>query len=246
MRTTSTWRSASRCERRAAVFGLLLGTFVTFGVAPLGAQSGTVAGQLRVVDRPGEATHDLGDAVVWLEAPRRLAFPAAAGGAATTSSIEMRGREFIPHVRVVRAGGAVAFPNDDPYSHNVFSNTTLGGFDLGLYRSGQSRSAPFERPGVYPIYCNIHHRMVSFVVAVPTPWATQPDDAGHFAFRGLPAGAYVLHAWHERTGEVHQSIEVRDDAPAAVQLTLDARTYVASPHLNKFGLPYTATRADRY
>jgi len=31
-----------------------------------------------------------------------------------------------------------------------------------------------------------------------------------------------------------------------VQLTLDARAYVPAPHLNKFGLPYTATRADRY
>jgi len=29
-------------------------------------------------------------------------------------------------------------------------------------------------------------------------------------------------------------------------VVLDARSYVAGPHLNKFGLPYAATRADRY
>ena len=245
MRITSIWRSASSCKGLARCAVLALG--IVGGAAPARAQSGTVAGQLRVVDRPGEASHDLGDAVVWLEAPRRIVFPATASGAALTSgTIVMRGREFIPHVRVVRAGGTVAFPNDDPFSHNVFSNTTLGGFDLGLYRSGTSRSATFERPGVYPIYCNIHHRMVSFVVAVPTPWATQPDAGGHFVLSGVPAGTYVLHAWHERTGEVHENVEVRPDAPAAVQLTLDARAYVPAPHLNKFGLPYTATRADRY
>ena len=32
---------------------------------------------------------------------------------------------------------------------------------------------------------------------------------------------------------------------AIVQITLDAQTYLASPHLNKFGLPYSATRSDR-
>ncbi|AHG88974.1 hypothetical protein J421_1437 [Gemmatirosa kalamazoonensis] len=231
-------RSTLHALRSAFVFGIV--------ASAAHAQDGIVAGTLHVVDRPGEATHDLGDAVVWLEAPRRVAFPASSSAALASGTIVMRGREFIPHVRVVRAGGSVAFPNDDPYSHNVFSNTTFGGFDLGLYRSGTSRSAPFERPGVYPIYCNIHHRMVSFVVAVPTPWATTPDDAGHFALRDVPPGTYVLHAWHERTGEVHQGIEVRADAPVAVQLTLDARAYIAAPHLNKFGLPYTATRADRY
>ena len=248
MRITSTWRSASSSERRRGIaLGSSLGGLAL--VVALGnaqAQGGAVLGQVHVIDRPGETTHDLGDAVVWLEAPRRLAFPAAAGGAPTTETILMRGREFIPHVRVVRAGGSVAFPNDDPFSHNVFSNTTFGGFDLGLYRHGQSKAAPFERPGIYPIYCNIHHRMVSFVVAVPTSWAGQPQDDGRFALRDVPPGRYVLHAWHERAGEVHQTVEVREGAPASVDLTLDARGYVPTPHPNKFGLPYTPTRADRY
>ena len=33
---------------------------------------------------------------------------------------------------------------------------------------------------------------------------------------------------------------------AAQHVVLDARAYVAGPHLNKFGLPYAASRADRY
>ena len=235
MRITSIWRSRSSCS--AALAFALLG-------APLGAQ-GTVAGQIRLAERPGDGARDLAQAVVWLEAPRRLAVPAS-NSAPAAGAIAMRGREFLPHVRVVRAGGAVAFPNDDPFNHNVFSNTTLGAFDLGLYKHGATRAAPFQRPGVYPIYCNIHHRMVSFVVAVPTPWATQPDADGRFALTGVPAGSYVLHAWHERAGEVTQQVEVRADGTASVQVALDARGYAPAEHLNKFGLPYTATRADRY
>lgn len=252
MRTTSTSRSRSSFERRARLALGLLATLGAFGV--LGARAalaqGGVVGQLRVVDRPGEAARDLAQAVVWLEAPRRLVQPASApavGRAAPAeASILMKGREFLPHVRIVHTGGSVAFPNDDPFSHNVFSNTSLGAFDLGLYRRGDTRVAAFQRPGVYPIYCNIHHRMVSFVVAVPTAWAVQPAADGRFALRDVPPGQYVLHAWHERAGETRQQVVVRADGPTAVAVALDARGYVPASHLNKFGVPYTATRADRY
>ena len=157
----------------------------------------------------------------------------------------MHRREFEPHVRVVRTGGRVAFPNDDPFSHNVFSNSMLGPFDLGLYRAGASRAARFPRAGAYAIYCNIHHRMVSYVVAVPTPLAVRAGADGRFAIAGVPAGRWVLHAWHERAGETTRTIVV----PATgleLRVELDARAYVPAAHLNKFGLPYAATRADRY
>jgi len=205
MRITSTWRSASRSERRHGILlGSLLGTLSLAVALGTARAQGAVVGQVHVMDRPGETTHDLGDAVVWLEAPGRTAFPASANAALSSATI------------------------------------------LGLYRHGQSKAAPFERPGIYPIYCNIHHRMVSFVVAVPTSWAGQPQDDGRFALHDVPPGRYVLHAWHERAGEVHQNVEVREGAPVSVDLALDARGYVPTPHPNKFGLPYTPTRADRY
>ncbi|MBV9881272.1 MAG: hypothetical protein JO180_12285 [Gemmatirosa sp.] len=240
MRITSIWRSGSRCEWGALGAALVLGL-----VAARADAQGTVVGQLRLTERSGSASRDLNDAVVWLEPPRRLVVPASAPAPAS-GAIEMRGREFLPHVRVVRAGSAVSFPNDDPFNHNVFTNTTLGAFDLGLYKHGETRAAPFGHPGVYPIYCNIHHRMVSYVVAVPTPWAAQPAADGRFVLRDVPPGGYVLHAWHERGGEVTQRVDVRAEGATTVQLALDARAYVPAPHLNKFGLPYTATRADRY
>jgi hypothetical protein len=147
----------------------------------------------------------------------------------------------------VLAGGTVAFPNEDPFRHNVFSSSELGPFDLGLYPRGASRSASFPRPGAYPIYCNIHSRMASFVVAVPTRWATHPEEDGSFLIEGVPAGAYVLHAWHERgTAEVRRGILVPASGLADLQVTIDARSYVAAPHLNKFGRPYSLIRTDRY
>jgi hypothetical protein len=212
---------------------------------PVGAQ-GTLSGVVTLEERSGVERGDIRGAVVYLESLSGV-IPVSDVPSLRMGTIVMRGREFRPHVRVVLAGGTVAFPNEDPFRHNVFSSSELGPFDLGLYPKGATRSASFPRPGVYPIYCNIHSKMVSFVVAVPTRWATQPEEDGSFALQGVPAGAYVLHAWHERgTAEVTREITVRAGGLADLRLTIDARSYVPVPHLNKFGRPYSLIRSDRY
>lgn len=234
----------SSSERVRGLLCATLAAGVALAAAAVGAGAqGAVRGELSLVQRDDAPDADLGDAVVWL-VPRDASPPRPAAGEAT---IVMRHREFAPHVATVAVGGAVAFPNDDPFSHNVFSNVDLGPFDLGLYRRGATRAATFPRAGVYPIYCNIHSKMVSFVVAVPTPWVARADAAGRFAIAGVPAGRYVLHAWHERAGDgLARDVVVPAVGLDDVRLALDARRWVAAPHLNKLGRPYAAMRADRY
>jgi plastocyanin len=224
---------------------MLAGVAAIASASTLQAQ-GSVTGTLALEERAGAERGDLRSAVVYLEA--RGAAPGATDAPELRkATIAMRGREFIPHVRAVLAGGSVAFPNEDPFKHNVFSNVDLGPFDLGLYRRGESRAARFARPGVYPIYCNIHSKMASFVVAVPTRWVAHPGADGRFALRDVPAGTYVLHAWHERgSAEATRALVVPAAGARDVQLTIDARTYVSAPHLNKYGVPYAVIRADKY
>jgi plastocyanin len=208
---------------------------------------GDVSGQISLIERQGADRSDPGTAVVYLEAKGRVEPPAASRPALRQTTIAMTGREFVPHVRTILAGGSVAFPNQDPFSHNVFSNAEAGPFDLGLYRRGVSMARTFTRPGIYPVYCNIHSRMVSFVIAVPTPYVATVAADGRFMIPDVPAGTYVLHAWHEHAGGVvTRDIVVPATGLAGQHVVLDARSYVAGPHLNKFGLPYAATRADRY
>ncbi|MFL5618038.1 MAG: hypothetical protein ACJ79A_06555 [Gemmatimonadaceae bacterium] len=205
-----------------------------------------VSGQIAVVERQGADRTDLRTAVVYLE-PRGSEVMAGGRPIPRDATIAMTGREFVPHVRVVLAGGTVTFPNQDPFSHNVFSNAEAGPFDLGLYRRGASRAANFRRPGIYPVYCNIHSRMVSFVIAVPSPLVAMVATDGRFTFADVPAGTYLLHAWHERAGaRVTREIVVPEGGLTGQRVVLDTRAYVPGPHLNKFGLPYAATREDRY
>lgn len=203
-----------------------------------------MSGQLSIIERAGAQPSDLRSTVVYLETPGRTS-PVPAVASETT--IAMTGREFVPHVRAVLIGSSVRFPNDDPFSHNVFSNAQAGPFDLGLYRRGTSRAASFPRAGVYPIYCNIHSRMAAYVVAVTTPYVTFASVDGRFTLENVPPGSYLLRAWHEHAGTTTGvTIVVPSSGIAAQRLVLDARSYVAAPHLNKFGVPYAATRADHY
>ena len=214
--------------------------------APRLQSQAVVSGQIAVVEREGTDRTDLRTAVVYLEPRGR---EVVTGGRPTPrdASIAMTNREFVPHVRVILAGGTVSFPNQDPFSHNVFSNAEAGPFDLGLYRRGASRVASFRRPGIYPVYCNIHSRMVSFVIAVPSPLVAVVAADGRFTFADVPPGTYLLHAWHERAGaRVTHEIVVPAGGLTGQRIVLDTRAYVPGPHLNKFGLPYAATREDRY
>jgi plastocyanin len=216
------------------------------GLAPLVPSlvlaQGTVSGRVTIRERDEESSKDLATAVIYL---------ATAGGAnvgARRSDIEiaMHEKEYIPHVRVIPAGSTVAFPNQDPFRHNVFSNSPAGPFDLGLTPRGGSPRNAFRRAGVYAIYCNIHSRMSAFVIAVATPWYTQAGADGGFTLADVPPGRYVLHVWHERGGEASRPIEVGEQGPADVAIELDARGWRSTGHKNKFGLDYTASDGERY
>ena len=163
------------------------------------------------------------------------------------AEISMRQKTFLPHVRVVPAGGTVAWPNQDPFSHNVFSNTPGGSFDLGLYPRGERRGAAFRRAGVYAVFCNIHPHMSAYVVAVPGGYYARPAADGHFVIADVPAGRYRLHAWHERARESYaRVITVGDRNTPPLALTIDTRGFRPQPHANKFGQPYARSTTDEY
>lgn len=226
----------SRCVTLVAVATSLL--------LPLrsGGAQGEVRGVLTITERGGARTPDLNDAVLWLE-PIGGAVRAAPP---VTVPIVMAERKYTPKVRMVSVGSTVEFPNQDPFRHNVFSKSGPFEFDLGLYDRGETRRARFAAVGVHPVFCNIHARMVAFVVAVPTAWAAQAEAGGRFHIEDVPAGNYRLHVWHHRGGQQVRELRVPVAGLSDVAVALDARTYRAVQHRNKFGKPYPPDGTDRY
>jgi len=212
-------------------------------VPVLGAQP--VGGRVSILERPGDVTEDLQNVVVYLEpmdAPSRPSSVAAVPG---NTVIALQSRQFSPRVRVVTRGSRIEFPNQDPFTHNVFSKTN-GGFDTGSFGRGKVRDQLFEAPGVYALYCNVHPRMTAFVITLNTPYHTQAGIDGTFRFDSIPPGAYKLHVWHDRANGHTRDVRVTAAGVRNVMVELDAKGYKFVQHKNKFGQVYTSATGDRY
>lgn len=212
----------------------------TLGVTWLtGTAVGQVAGRVSILERDNRPSRDLGDAVAWLDGASSPAAP-------DTFEIVISEKVYAPRVLVVPRGSTVRFPNHDPFDHNVFAAGEQA-FDLGLFGRGQTRSHTFERAGLARIFCNIHPRMVAFVVVMPASLYAQPAADGTFRIDSVPPGAYRLHVWHERAAEVVQEVTVGPEDATDIRVTLDARRYRFQQHRNKFGNPYPANAGrERY
>lgn len=147
-------------------------------------------------------------------------------------------KTFSPTELVIPVGASVEFPNNDNYFHNVFSTTPGNSFDLGLYKAGESRSVRFTKPGLVPIFCNIHPQMIGYVLVVTNRFFTHPDENGRFRFAGVPPGTYHLTAWFPFGGAVRTEVKVDAGRTSEVRMTLRERS-AAGRHRNKEGLPYS-------
>lgn len=200
------------------------------------AQGVSLSGRVEVLERKGTA-RDLDEALVWLEGS------SAGTASARRTEISTEDKTFTPRLVAIPVGSTVAFPNHDPFDHNVFSSSGPRLFDLGLYGRNETRTVTFDKPGVARLYCNVHARMSAIVLVHASPHATRADRGGRFGFDNLPPGRYTLKVWHERGGEREQSVTL--PLTGELVVTLDARSYKFAQHLDKNGKSYDA-RGRRY
>jgi hemoglobin len=163
-------------------------------------------------------------------------YPAKGGFAKRTAKqrvIEQRNKEFAPHVMAVPVGSTVSFPNFDGIFHNVFSLSKAKAFDLGMYKSGETRDVKFEKPGIIRLGCNLHANMSAYIVVVDAPHYVVVDADGTYSFKALAPGKYKVAAWHEPSGEPSVTeVEVKEGDNTQ---DLDLKAGQGGLGTNKFG-----------
>ncbi len=161
--------------------------------APL--ETGIVKGTVTIGGRPAP------DAVVSIEGLGPQAFSFQRSALSSKKAVmDQRDMKFVPRVLPILVGTIVEFPNNDKTFHNVFSTSEAKKFDLGLYPSGEKRSATFDKPGVVKILCNVHPNMEAYVVVKEHPYFAAADAKGQYQLNGVPLGQYRLEVWHPTFG----------------------------------------------
>jgi len=158
--------------------------------------------------------------------------------------MEQRGKKFAPHLLAVPPGSTVSFPNFDGFYHNVFSGSSTQPFDLGLYKSGQSRDIKFDSPGLIRLGCNVHASMAAFVFVIDAPNYVPVDGAKGFTFKSLDPGKYKAVVWSEHSARpVEQDIKITDGVNTiAFDVKGDAEK---GPSKDKFGNSRQPTAANQ-
>jgi hypothetical protein len=155
--------------------------------------------------------------------------------------LRQRGESFEPRLLPVVAGQTVSFPNEDPIYHNVFSVSPVQRFDLGQYRAGEPpRSQVFASPGLVPVYCNIHPKMISYVAVLENGAFATTDAAGGFEIRA-PAGPVTLHAWMPGAERVTRELELSPGERVALALEVRQVERIGK-HKRKDGSNYPEKR----
>jgi plastocyanin len=171
--------------------GLAAALVVLIAAATAAARAAEV--DIEVVDGQGRP---LPDAVVIASpanpgAAREIARPADG-----TEVIDQIDKQFVPYVKVIRAGTWVRFPNKDNIRHHVYSFSPAKRFELPLYAGAAAPPVLFDKPGVVVMGCNIHDWMVGYVYVSESPYFGKTGDDGRTLLANLPAGDYAIRIWH--------------------------------------------------
>jgi hypothetical protein len=119
--------------------------------------------------------------------------------------LDAKNCRFVPHVLGVQVGQVLEVVNSDLTLHWVRNKQ----INFALAIPGLRFAHTFTSQEVMmDITDQAHPWMSAYVGIVNHPFFAVSDKSGRFEIRGLPAGTYLLEAWHEKLGRQTQIVTV--------------------------------------
>ena len=79
--------------------------------------------------------------------------------AAGSTTVNQADKKFSTTELTINKGDVIVFKNDDPFTHNVFSQSPGIAFELKVQKPGESSEIVFAREGTGEVKCAIHPQM---------------------------------------------------------------------------------------
>lgn len=144
-------------------------------------------------------------------------------------TLDQQGCMYHPHVFGVQTGQTLKILNSDPMLHNIHALPEDNRpFNFGMPTAGQERDETFRVPEVMVrIKCDVHPWMLAWAGVTDHPFYSTSDETGAFNIQNLPAGDYVIEAWHEEYGTQTQNVTVGDGESATLDFTFGGEATAA-------------------
>ncbi|PIQ87040.1 MAG: hypothetical protein COV74_02535 [Candidatus Omnitrophica bacterium CG11_big_fil_rev_8_21_14_0_20_45_26] len=125
---------------------------------------------------------------------------------------DQKGCMYTPHVVGAQVGQKIQIMNSDNTLHNVHSLAEKSKqFNLGMPIQGMKLFKQFDSPEIMvKMKCDVHPWMSAYIGVLPHPYFSVTDNQGNFSIESIPAGDYVIEAWHETYGTQTQSVSVAE------------------------------------
>ena len=135
--------------------------------------------------------------------------------------LNQEGCTYSPHVAGIMTGQKLVIRNSDSTLHNVHALPKNNQeFNQGQPFQGMELEKEFDTAEVMVRFkCDVHPWMGAYMGVLDHPFFAVSGADGSFEIDGLPAGDYVIEAWHETLGTQTQSVSVAADG--AVDVTFD-------------------------
>ena len=129
-----------------------------------------------------------------------------------------------PHVFGVQANQPIEIINSDSTLHNVHCMGEKNKpFNLGMPIKGMKLKKTFTESEVMVKFkCDVHPWMNAYCGVLNHPFFGVTGEDGSFSLKDLPAGNYVIEAWHEKYGTQTQNVTVAEGAAQEIQFTFKA------------------------
>lgn len=129
---------------------------------------------------------------------------------------------FVPHVALLRPGGAVKMTSQDPVLHTMHAAGSDGRafFNVSLPFPKMTLSRTLERPGPVALSCSTHTWMRGYLYVTDELAAVSGPD-GRFRLDGVPAGTHELRIWHESLKvSTPVKVAVKDGETATIDVAM--------------------------
>ncbi len=118
---------------------------------------------------------------------------------------------YVPHVIALRTGQTLTIKSSENLFHNVHTLAENNpGSNFSMTQPG-SRDVVFKNAEIFRVKCDVHPWMSAHIAVFDHPFFAVSANGGKFQIDNLPAGPQTLVAWHERFGEIEQTITVTAD-----------------------------------